>query len=227
MGVCGLIENMLEFAFVSAHLSSEVASTSLTISGVSFGAIDADRAIFVTETTAEAGGGRADSCTIGGVAATRAAGTVGATSDGAAIWVASVPAGTSGSVVFGYPNADKKFTHAVVYRAVGFSSLAAIDSTSGGTPATTSFTLAGTPGGVILACRSAYKGTGAIGPFSVSGIINNSDVASRYPGVALADMLRHMSASVEMATNSASVTITPPASSDTLVWQPWCLATFA
>ena len=112
--------------------TSTANQTVYTFSSLSLGAesdFPAERAIVVaTGGIAVTSGAIASSATIGGVSANKVV-EAAETFDNASLWVANVPAGTSGDVVVTF-SATMNSPYCVVYRMVGMESIAAHDTAS-------------------------------------------------------------------------------------------------
>jgi hypothetical protein len=131
--------------------------TSVTLSGLTFGAAAPDRAIIVGLSHVASG---VSTLTIGGISATRVAnyGSLGVFS----IWIARVPTGTSGNLVVGRPTAGNMSVTVGLIRALGISNLTP-EATNGASSAavTMSTTIAAPLGGLVVA--GAGRGDTSLG----------------------------------------------------------------
>lgn len=111
-----------EFAWVSHGTSDSNADTTTdrTIAGLSFGAADASRDIWalIISFSSFSTGRTASAVTIGGVSATKVAAGVAWASGEVSLWRASVPTGTSGSVVV-TPSGNWMNVAVSLYRGIG------------------------------------------------------------------------------------------------------------
>lgn len=116
-----------ELSATDLQISGNIAALSYTFSSVDFGAADANRVVYVmVGHDRGATGLTPDSVTIGGVPATQVGTSLTSSGNGQttlSLWKASVPSGTTGSVVVDMASASLNRTYfgIAVWRAIGLS----------------------------------------------------------------------------------------------------------
>ncbi|MHA7852175.1 hypothetical protein [Roseovarius sp.] len=145
--------------------SGAISEKSYTFSGVSFGAADANRVVYVMVGYDRGGSGLTpDSVTIGGVSATQVGTTLTSAGNGEStlsLWKASVPSGTSGSVAIDITSAplNKTYFGISVWRAIGLVDKTQVQDEAGGPGATLSGNVNTDSGDYILAAAHNANGT--------------------------------------------------------------------
>ena len=155
------------YSFTASDESAS-GSSSYSFTGLSFGAVDADR--YVVACLSWLGSGSVSSCTIGGVSAAIVIQSASALRN-TAICIAKVPTGTTGTVAFSL-SASATNAAVAVYRLVGIPSAAAASSaTSTASNPTASLNVA--KNGVAIGVATA--GAGSPPSASWSGITEDCD----------------------------------------------------
>lgn len=196
---------MSEFAFLQKATDTS-GQTTYSFTSQNLGTADLDRYIIVSVLARSSGTGARSisSCSIGGVSAEVAVlrQTIATNSNTAALIIAKVPTGTSGTISITFSGAMVRCGIAA-YRAVGLITSTPFDTASSGA-SNPSFTYEVPANGVVIACST----TAATATASLSGFVENWDEQVSFNAMS----------SYSWQTDDYSVVTGYPTVSDTITW---------
>jgi chitodextrinase len=185
-------------ALVSSGVD-DASSSSYTFAAQNLGAAAADRLIAVCVSTR--GNNDIDSLSVAGVAATLVVSSVWDAMGQACIYVAAVPAGTTGDIVVGATSGVTRMTFAA-YRMTG------VDATATSTQTTLGGNITAVDNGVLLACSTVYWASGESEcTWSPVGIVEQADL--------IADGIINHSSGYDDVTAAGTFAVTPTWSNQT------------